>query len=266
MLCKDIIKIIEQDYSPRYALSWDNVGLLAGRDDKEVANIYVALDATDEVVDEAILAGADMLVTHHPLIFSGMKQVNNQNFIGRRVLRMIQDDISYYAMHTNFDAAPGCMADLAAKKLGLTDCEVLEKMGETGDGTSYGIGCTGRFEQPMTLRAAAEQVKEAFGLPYAAVFGELDGEAVIQKAAVCPGAGGSTMGEALAAGAQVYITGDISHHEGIDAVAQGMAVIDAGHYGIEHIFTEFMEKYLMGKLGDAVTVVREKPAFPIQIV
>ena len=266
MLCKDIIKIIEQDYSPRYALSWDNVGLLAGRDDKEVANIYVALDATDEVVDEAILAGADMLVTHHPLIFSGMKQVNNQNFIGRRVLRMIQDDISYYAMHTNFDAAPGCMADLAAKKLGLTDCEVLEKMGETGDGTSYGIGCTGRFEQPMTLRAAAEQVKEAFGLPYAAVFGELDGEAVIQKAAVCPGAGGSTMGEALAAGAQVYITGDISHHEGIDAVAQGMAVIDAGHYGIEHIFTEFMEKYLMGKLGDAVKVVREKPAFPIQIV
>ena len=266
MQCKDIIKIIEQDYSPRYALSWDNVGLLAGRDDKEVANIYVALDATDEVVDEAILAGADMLVTHHPLIFSGMKQVNNQNFIGRRVLRMIQDDISYYAMHTNFDAAPGCMADLAAKKLGLTDCEVLEKMGETGDGTSYGIGCTGRFEQPMTLRAAAEQVKEAFGLPYAAVFGELDGEAVIQKAAVCPGAGGSTMGEALAAGAQVYITGDISHHEGIDAVAQGMAVIDAGHYGIEHIFTEFMEKYLMGKLGDAVKVVREKPAFPIQIV
>ena len=73
---------------------------------------------------------------------------------------MIQDDISYYAMHTNFDAAPGCMADLAAKKLGRTDCEVLEKMGETGDGTSYGIGCTGRFEQPMTLRAAAEQVKE----------------------------------------------------------------------------------------------------------
>ena len=266
MLCKDIIKIIEQDYSPRYALSWDNVGLLAGRDDKEVAKIYVALDATDEVVDEAILAGADMLVTHHPLIFSGMKQVNNQNFIGRRVLRMIQDDISYYAMHTNFDAAPGCMADLAAKKLGLTDCEVLEKMGETGDGTSYGLGCTGRFEQPMTLREAAEQVKEAFGLPYAAVFGELDGEAVIQKAAVCPGAGGSTMGEALAAGAQVYITGDISHHEGIDAVAQGMAVIDAGHYGIEHIFTEFMEKYLMRKLGDAVKVVREKPAFPIQIV
>lgn len=166
---------------------------------------------------------------------------------------------------SNFDAAPGCMADLAAKKLGLTDCEVLEKMGETGDGTSYGIGCTGR----RTADDAAGSCRAGQGgiwTPYAAVFGKLDGEAVIQKAAVCPGAGGSTMGEALAAGAQVYITGDISHHEGIDAVAQGMAVIDAGHYGIEHIFTEFMEKYLMGKLGDAVKVVREKPAFPIQIV
>lgn len=117
MLCKDIIKIIEQDYSPRYALSWDNVGLLAGRDDKEVAKIYVALDATDEVVDEAILAGADMLVTHHPLIFSGMKQVNNQNFIGRRLVKLIQHDISYYAMHTNYDVKG--MADLAADYLNL---------------------------------------------------------------------------------------------------------------------------------------------------
>lgn len=266
MKCSEIIKILET-LSPRsMACDWDNPGLLAGRSGKEVKTIFLAVDATDSVIEQAEQSGADMILTHHPLIFKGIKQVSDQNFIGRRVLRMIQDDISYYAMHTNFDAAPGCMADLAAKKLGLTDCEVLEKMGETGDGTSYGIGCTGRFEQPMTLQAAAERVKEAFGLPYAAVFGKLDGEAVIQKAAVCPGAGGSTMGEALAAGAQVYITGDISHHEGIDAVAQGMAVIDAGHYGIEHIFTEFMEKYLMRKLGDAVKVVREKPAFPIQIV
>ena len=266
MKCSEIIKILET-LSPRsMACGWDNPGLLAGRSEKEVKTIFLAVDATDSAIEQAEQAGADMILTHHPLIFKGIKQVSDQNFIGRRVLRMIQDDISYYAMHTNFDAAPGCMADLAAEKLGLTDCEVLEKMGETGDGISYGIGCTGRFEQPITLRAAAERVKEAFGLPYAAVFGDLDDGAVIEKAAVCPGAGGSTMGEALEAGAQVYITGDISHHEGIDAVAQGMAVIDAGHYGIEHIFTEFMEKYLTEVVGDAVKVVKEKPAFPIHIV
>ena len=171
MKCSEIIKILET-LSPRsMACDWDNPGLLAGRSGKEVKTIFLAVDATDSVIEQAEQAGADMILTHHPLIFKGIKQVSDQNFIGRRVLRMIQDDISYYAMHTNFDAAPGCMADLAAKKLGLTDCEVLEKMGETGDGTSYGIGCTGRFEQPMTLREAAEQVKEAFGLPYAAVFG-----------------------------------------------------------------------------------------------
>ena len=140
MKCSEIIKILET-LSPRsMACDWDNPGLLAGRSGKEVKTIFLAVDATDSVIEQA----------EHPLIFKGIKQVSDQNFIGRRVLRMIQDDISYYAMHTNFDAAPGCMADLAAKKLGLTDCEVLEKMGETGDGTSYGIGCTGLFEQPMT--------------------------------------------------------------------------------------------------------------------
>ena len=143
MLCKDIIKIIEQDYSPRYALSWDNVGLLAGRDDKEVANIYVALDATDEVVDEAILAGADMLVTHHPLIFSGMKQVNNQNFIGRRLVKLIQHDISYYAMHTNYDVKG--MADLAADYLKLENCQILDVTGENESGEPEGIGRVGEI-------------------------------------------------------------------------------------------------------------------------
>ena len=251
MKCSEIIKILET-LSPRsMACDWDNPGLLAGRSGKEVKTIFLAVDATDSVIEQAEQAGADMILTHHPLIFKGIKQVSDQNFIGRRVLRMIQDDISYYAMHTNFDAAPGCMADLAAKKLGLTDCEVLEKMGETGDGTSYGIGCTGRFEQPMTLRATAEQVKEAFGLPYAAVFGELDGEAVIQKAAVCPGSGGSTMGEALAAGAQVYITGDIYYHTAQDMLSDGLLALDPGHH-IEVLFvSKLVEKLNQWKAEEA---------------
>ena len=113
MKCSEIIKILET-LSPRsMACDWDNPGLLAGRSGKEVKTIFLAVDATDSVIEQAEQAGADMILTHHPLIFKGIKQVSDQNFIGRRVLRMIQDDISYYAMHTNFDAAPGCMADLA---------------------------------------------------------------------------------------------------------------------------------------------------------
>ena len=103
MFCKEIMEKIEKSYPRAYAMDWDNVGLLVGRDDKEVKKIYVALDATDDVVDAAVEAGTDMLVTHHPLIFFGMKKINNLDFIGKRLLKLIQNDISYYAMHTNYD-------------------------------------------------------------------------------------------------------------------------------------------------------------------
>jgi len=89
MLCKEIMEIIEEKYARTYALDWDNVGLLAGRSDKSVKKIYVALDATDEVIDAAIKMGADMLVTHHPLIMSGLKKITDGDFIGNRLIRLI---------------------------------------------------------------------------------------------------------------------------------------------------------------------------------
>ena len=156
------------------------------------------------------------------------------------------------------------MADLAAERLSLKDTEPLECMGDIeikGNPVAYGIGKTGDLPEKMTVKALAEKVKQAFELPFVLVYGEELMEMEVEKVALCPGAGGSVIEEAIHTGAKALVTGDISHHEGIDAVAQGMAVIDAGHYGIEHIFTEFMEKYLMRKLGDAVKVVREKPAF-----
>lgn len=250
MLCKDIIKMIEKDYSPRYALSWDNVGLLAGRDDKEVAKIYVALDATDEVVDQAIAAGADMLVTHHPLIFSGMKRVNNQDFIGRRLLKLIQHDISYYAMHTNYDVMG--MADLAAGYLKLENCQVLDVTGENESGEPEGIGRVGEIApdaKGMLLKEYCEEVKKAFSLETVKVFGDLEQE--IHRVAICPGSGKSDIDQAIAAGADVYVTGDIGHHEGIDAVARGLNIIDAGHYGVEHIFIGDMGNYLREHVAGA---------------
>ena len=113
MLCKDVMYEIEKEYPLNYALSWDNVGLLVGRDDKEVKRIYIALDATDEVIGEAVRTGADMLITHHPMIFSPIKRIHNLDFVGERILKLIQNDISYYAMHTNYDVLG--MAELAGK-------------------------------------------------------------------------------------------------------------------------------------------------------
>ena len=103
MECKKVIEILEKQSPKSYACDWDNVGLLVGREDKEIQKIYIALDATDEAIEEAIANGADMLLTHHPMIFKGMKRVTQEDFIGRRIIRLIQNDMVYYAMHTNFD-------------------------------------------------------------------------------------------------------------------------------------------------------------------
>ena len=105
MLCREIIQVIEATYPPDAALDFDNVGLLAGRAEKEVNRIYLALDATEHVIESAERAGADMLITHHPLIFTPLKHITDEDFIGRRIVRLIQSDIPYCAMHTNYDAA-----------------------------------------------------------------------------------------------------------------------------------------------------------------
>ena len=249
MKCSEVIEVLGRLAPESCACDWDNPGLLAGRSDKEVKKIYIALDATDQVVDAAIKAGADMLLTHHPLIFKAIKKVNDQNFITRRLVKLIQADISYYAMHTNYDTRG--MADLTARLLNLQECTVLE---EVKDGE--GIGRVGVLPEEMTLRECAELVKRAYDIPNVKIFGNLDQK--VHLAALCPGAGKSTMHNALQFGCDVYITGDIDHHTGIDAVDQGLCIIDAGHYGMEHVFMEdvkaYLEKVLTGVHMDCVPV------------
>lgn len=161
MICREIIKEIEARFPKHYAMEWDNVGLQVGRSDKEVKRIYLALDATDEVIEEAADWGADMLITHHPMIFKAMKKINDEDFIGRRVLKLIRDDISYYAMHTNYDVMG--MAELAGKVLELSEPEVLEVTGsmqsESGE-VPVGIGRVADLAQPMDLKSCAEMVKK----------------------------------------------------------------------------------------------------------
>ena len=227
------------------ALDFDNVGLLVGRKDKEIEKVYLAVDALDEVIEDAIHWGADLLLTHHPLIFSGMKSVTDQDFIGRRVVKLLQNDLNYYAIHTNYDVKR--MADLAAEKLNLKDPQVLEVTAVVEE-REEGIGKIGNLETAKSLRECTQLVKEGFGLPDARVFGDL--EMKITRAAICPGSGKSVIDEAIAKKAQVLITGDIGHHEGIDAVARDLAIIDAGHYGTEYMFMEDMKKYFQEQLPE----------------
>lgn len=243
MKCYEVIEKLEALSPASYAESWDNIGLLAGRRDKEITTIYIALDATDDVIEEAVRLKADFLLTHHPLIFHKMSRINTDDFIGRRVFRLIQNDICYYAMHTNFDVMG--MADAAADEIKLQNSQVLNVTYED-DISKEGCGRVGRLPRKMSLAECANLVKKAYQVPNVRVFGELTD--MVETAAVMPGSGGSFIEDTLKSGADVMITGDIDHHEGIDAVAQGLHIIDAGHYGIEKLFIPYMKEFLQREL------------------
>ena len=230
---------LESNFPAAVAEDWDNVGLLTGDDENSVSHVFLALDLTEEVLDEAIQTGADMIVTHHPMIFSGIKKINNHSFTGRKIIRLVRHGISYYAMHTNYDILG--MADLSARYLELSDTRVLSATGEK-DGEPIGFGRVGNLSREMKLRDYALLVKENLKLSDVKVYGNL--EQIVKTAAVCTGSGKSMIPDVLSAGADVYVTGDIDHHTGIDAVAQGLAIIDAGHYGTEYIFMEDMKNRL----------------------
>ncbi len=260
MTCGEIIEKLETLSPKNYAEDWDNIGLLAGRRDKDVETIYIALDATDEVIADAVRVGADMLLTHHPLIFKKLSRVNTDDFIGRRIVKLIQNDISYYAMHTNFDVMG--MADAAADELGLRAREVLNVTFED-EISKEGCGRVGHLAERMSVEALAGLVKKRFHVPNVRVFGDLGD--IVETAAVMPGSGGSFIRDAIYAGADVMITGDIDHHEGIDAVAQGLAVIDAGHYGIEKLFIPYMEEFIKRELPN-LRVYSEEFSEPFTVI
>lgn len=239
MKAYELTSWLEKKYPAAAAEDWDNVGLLTGDDTREISHVFLALDLTEETLAEAVKNGADMILTHHPMIFSGIKKINNHSFTGRKILTLIQKGIVYYAMHTNYDVLG--MADLSAGYLKLENCTVLSPT-EERDGEVQGFGRVGELSETMTLGAYAKLVKESLKLNDVKVYGNLDRE--VKRIAVCTGSGKSMIHDALAAGADAYVTGDIDHHTGIDTVAEGLALIDAGHYGTEYIFMDAMKKEL----------------------
>lgn len=245
MKCKEVINCLEKIAPCCFAEKWDNVGLIAGREDKEINKILIALDPTSEVIEEAVSWGADLLITHHPLIFSGIKSVTTNDFIGKRVFHLIYNDICYYAMHTNFDVMG--MADAVADELKLEKSQVLDVTFQD-EISKEGIGRLGELSRTMSLEECARFVKERCKLSSVKVFG--DPEKLIDVVALIPGSGKSYIDMAISKGAQVIITGDIDHHNGLDAVERGLAVIDAGHYGLEKIFVAYMEEVCKRELTD----------------
>ncbi|WP_434311047.1 Nif3-like dinuclear metal center hexameric protein [Hominifimenecus sp. rT4P-3] len=248
MKVRDLMELLETLCPLSYACDWDHSGLQVGRRDAEVRRVMIALDLTDAVIDAAQNGGCDFILTHHPLLFSPLRQVTDGSVLERYILRLVESGIACAAMHTNFDAAPGCMADLAAARLGLMETVPVEPVGDGG------IGKVGNLPEPVSLKEFCIQVKKAFSLPFLMLYDQGDENRKISRVGILPGSGKGEIGLARDLGAQAYVTGDMGHHPALDAMAEGLAVLDAGHYGLEWIFIEFMEQFLREHLPEEIEI------------
>ena len=206
------------------AESWDNVGLLCGSRNNEAKGILCALDLTEETLDEALSLNCNLIVTHHPILFSGRKNMCEDSAEGKLICRMVRANMNMIAAHTNYDAAPGGVNDCLANALGIRSAVPVE-------GDADGLLRIGDIE-PMTLKAFADFAANALG-DVVRVYG--DRNKVIRKAAVCGGAGGPYAKLALQAGADAYLTGEMRYHDSVDLAAEGLCTLHAGHDATERI-------------------------------
>ena len=224
MKVKDIISVIEEFAPLSLQENWDNSGLCIGSPEDSVSSVLLGLDCTPELVDEAISCGADMIVTHHPLIFSGLKKISPEDKVGEAVIKAIKSGISIYAAHTSADKVIAGVSGAMAGRLGLKDVAILD---EDGDGT--GLGVVGNLPEAMAAEDVIKLVKDRFGLKAMRTSRPVDG--MIERIALCGGSGGSLIKAARRSGAQLYISGDISYHNFF--TEDGFMIMDIGHYESE---------------------------------
>ena len=204
--------------------SWDNSGFCIGDGDSEVHSALVGFDCTPELVDEAVSLGADMVITHHPLIFGGIKKISKTTLTGRTVIAAIRHGITVYACHTNMDKVPGGVSGTTASLLGLREVRVLDS-----DADGNGLGIVGELPRPMEPEAFLQYMKDALSL--SAVRHSRIPRTLLRTVALCGGSGRSLIGKAYAAGADVYVSGDISYHDFY--APDGMMIADIGHFESE---------------------------------
>lgn len=227
----DVLRYLNTIAPPEMQESWDNCGLLCGREGKEVRKILVALDPFRDVIEEAIAIRADLIVTHHPLIFGdGLKAVNDCTETGQSLLTLIGHDIAAINAHTNFDMAPGGVNHILAARLGLRNVQVVNPQGVDASGRQWGLLRQGEVTK-QSLEAFLAFVKSALdcnGLRY------VSGGRDVRHVAVGGGSCGSELMDAFLAGCDTFVTADVKYNQFHDAAELGVNLIDAGHFHTEN--------------------------------
>ncbi len=367
--CQTIAGIIEELANKKLAEEWDNVGLLVGDGSSKINKILVCLDVTEWVINEAIEQKADMIVSHHPVIFGKINRITADTVLGRKLLKLISNNIAVYCAHTNYDMAKDGLNDLFAKCMGFNSFDIIEPLhteklyklivyipkghedkifkalvaagaghignysscsyrtegvgtfipeegthpfiGEQGKleeveeiklgtlvpksilnkvlkalirvhpyeepaydimpidnpGNSYGLGRLAQLQNETTLAVYAETVKKALNIDRIKFSG--DPNKIIKKVALLNGAGNKFISAARFAGADVLITGDMQHHDILDAVEAGLGIIDAGHFATESLMIPAMAAYLREKCkaaGYEVEIIESESNKDISVI
>lgn len=233
MTIRELYAVLNEKIPPSLSCPWDNDGLMCCPDgEKEVRRVVVALDVTSEVAAYAKEQGADLIVSHHPLLFKGLKSVNGESYLGKKTVSLLLGGISVMSFHTRLDAVAGGVNDTLCRVL---DIENAEPFGEEG------IGRIGTLSSPMTGEEFARLVKERLCAP-AVHLG--DAGLPVSRVAVLGGSGGDDLPFARRAGADTYLSGTLGYHDLTDAPEAGMNLLEAGHFFTEQPVVRVLAEWL----------------------
>jgi dinuclear metal center YbgI/SA1388 family protein len=233
--CHEITEYMEQIAPSELAEEWDNTGLLVGDAQSRIGKVMLCMDITAASVDEAIARKADLIITHHPVIFKGLKRLVAADPKGAALYGLIRNNIAVYSAHTNLDYAAGGVNTQLALLLGLKQTEIL----------GAGPGKTGLLSKTMPLAQYIKLVKKALDVPFVRVVGNT--ERTVEKVAVFSGSFDDDIEAVLKSGADVLVTGDLKYHTALDAAEVGLCMIDAGHFNTERIVLPALEAKLVRK-------------------
>ncbi len=253
MKLDQVIEALEEIAPSNTQESWDNSGIQLAVGPMEIQKVLLALEITDAIIEEAAEENPDMIITHHPLIFEGIKTVDYRDVLGSYIVKLLNMGICVYSCHTPFDKLKGGNNDFLADLIGLQDVGGFRANGDVDM-----IGRTGRLPRSVTLSALAKRLAKKLNMERSQVRVVGKGDMPIERVGICTGAGSDLMELALENGCQLLITGDVKYHEAQNAKALGIALIDAGHYGTEKSFVENFSKKLKEKLQDQIEIVESK--------
>ncbi|QWC00605.1 Nif3-like dinuclear metal center hexameric protein [Mycoplasmatota bacterium] len=234
----EIIKYFESKYPKELAYDWDNVGLQVGTLNMKAKRVLVSLDLTKEVVKEAIEKKVNMIITHHPLIFTPMDKIVFDSPKGWIVKNLIKHNITVYSAHTNYDVAEGGMNDVLANALKIKSAKMLDMNDE--------IGRFGQIDE-VDFITFIKNVKSSLKLDSVKVIGRTD--RLTKTIGISGGSGSKHMYAAKKAGCDVYLTGDVTYHTALDAIALGITIVDIGHHA-EKIFVPTIKKELSEQFSE----------------